>query len=152
MKVEWVEVEVHEKRAHPYEMGHYDCSARAHAVVERDDGMKWLKNIEDLVVSLRIQVSGECNRWELLENADKEIRDIKTSIEGLRDYQQRHLQEFHDGICKRIGDLPALVESIIDDLFHSAGVALAYADERVAYSIEHGPFREEECDDGEVPF
>jgi len=152
MKVEWVEVEVHEKRAHPHEMGHYDCSARAHAVVERDDGVEWLKNIEDLIGGLRVYVSGECDRWELLENADREIRCIKTSIEGLRDYQSHRLQEFHDDICKRIGDLPALVKPIRDDLFHSAGAALAHADERVAYSIEHGPFREEECDDGEVPF
>lgn len=61
MKVQTVTVEVHEKRAHPSEMGHYDSSVTY--TVQIDEG----ESAEEIVINYqflaRQHVAIECDRW-----------------------------------------------------------------------------------------
>lgn len=90
MKIQSITVEIHEKRNHPHEYGHYD--ARVSYTVEPNAP----ENPEDVVAYLqsvaRQQVAAECDRWIADINRKQEIGSAKSDL---------------DWMITRAGDSPA---------------------------------------------
>lgn len=108
MKVVEVVVEVHEKRSHPDEHGHFDASVRLTAEVE--DGA-----YDDLVILrlreiARMHVAQECDDWVASIREDRRIGRLENRIGAeLRDFwyfsDERGL-EIAKGCLRLIGELP----------------------------------------------
>ncbi len=93
-----VTVEVHEKRNHPFEYGHYDCSARVTAKVEPEDSVD--VTLFALRKQARFHVKQECDEWE----------------NGLR--EQNRLEHLRGSINSRMNSLRwAASEERVDELY-----------------------------------
>lgn len=79
MKIQSVAVEVHEKRAHPSRMGHYDASVRLSA--ELDDGDDATVAVLQLQHQARQHVATECDRWEAQVNREKQREDARSNLD-----------------------------------------------------------------------
>ena len=81
-----ISVTIHEKRNHPYEYGHYDCSVTITGdtyLGERDE------RIEELREIARRQVAAECDMWIAGIEEEKRIaelhREIGANLNALKD-------------------------------------------------------------------
>ena len=82
MKITHVEVEVHEKRNHPYEYGHYDASVRLCADVDDTDGVHAV--IDELRDIARWHVKTECDQWRNSLSTPSPYEDL-LDAEGVDD-------------------------------------------------------------------
>lgn len=73
-----VTVTVHEKRNHPYEFGHFDCSISLVAELPDLSYIQHETMISDRIAELRAEalahVQEECDRWELEQHRDYNYR------------------------------------------------------------------------------
>lgn len=78
MKITQVTVSIHEKRNHPYEFGHYDCSVTYSADLAGQD------NVDEVTLALRGKARGhveiECDRWLDTIHEKRRIGDIECRL------------------------------------------------------------------------
>lgn len=83
MKVQTVTVEIHEKRAHPTEMGHYDAKVEYTAQVgEWDDPNILVANLQFIA---RQQVADECDRWVAEIERRRQVEGAKSGLDWIID-------------------------------------------------------------------
>lgn len=78
MKIQTVTVEIHEKRNHPHEYGHYD--SRVSYTAQLDEGEQAAQVVESLQFQARQQVAIECDRWIADVERKKEIEKARDDL------------------------------------------------------------------------
>lgn len=86
MKIQTITVEIHEKRNHPHEYGHYD--SRVSYTAQLDEGEEAAQVVESLQFQARQQVAIECDRWiadiERKHQIEKTRDDLRWTIQNAR--------------------------------------------------------------------
>lgn len=81
MKVQTVTVEIHEKRAHPSAMGHYDAKVEYTAEVDENDDPDNI--VQQLQFVARQQVADECDRWVTDIRIKEEQSRVRNDLEWM---------------------------------------------------------------------
>lgn len=117
MIVKTVTVEVHEKKNHPYEYGHYDASVRLEADLDPNE------NADDLIDRLQRQaafkVQAQCALWIIEIEKDRRKTKIANDLDYALSMAQgaRHRKEMEQWLIQARGHL-----SEGGDLFHPAEI------------------------------
>lgn len=110
MKVTQVTVTVHEKRNHPHEFGHYDCSvaltAEVGAELEAHDAIALLR------AKARVQVLEECANWETNVRREgriaKLVRELESELANIRRWVSQ--ESLQDRMCACLDIIRCLPE------------------------------------------
>lgn len=108
MKITTVSVQIHEKRNHPHEYGHYDASVTLTADV--DDGESYGDVINRLRDVARSHVADECDEWIERIKLQNRVREIASNIRQLR-YMRGNVDEPAAAIRVAIHALPPALET-----------------------------------------
>lgn len=106
MFVKEITVEVHEKRNHPHEFGHKDCSVSFSAMLEdEEDALDWVELLREKADQ---QVKAHLDTWIAEIQLERDIESIESHIRLRFNWpgNEKELGERYENTIQRIDALP----------------------------------------------